>query len=578
MNRNLIDLLQLKTNYPRLTQRELSDKLGMSLGKTNHVLNQLKQTGVVDEQFSLTNAGQDYVSTHHPQQAVILAAGFGMRMVPINTEEPKGLLEVNQEPLIERLIKQLQARDIQTIYIVVGFMKEHYEYLIDKYNVKLIVNPYYHEWNNIYSLYLAKDHLTNSYVVPCDIWFRDNPFSKVEDLPWYMFSNQQNAVSQWRITNRGTIKHVNRDGNRMVGLAYLDESAGDRVKQELTNRVTHHLRLDEFWESLLIHGDHFALSSYLIKDQQFAEINSYEELRDLDSNSNHLKNDAIQAVVDTLGVQDTDIHNIRVLKKGMTNRSFIFDCRNHQYIMRIPGAGTKELINRRHEYDVYQAIKNLPYVEQTLYLNPENGYKLTKFIQHSHNCDPNNWEEVKRSMQLLHKMHASHLKVDHTFDLQAQVNMYEGLRKTASAYRDYPEVKQRINQLLSYVDKLDKDWTLCHIDANADNFVFDQNENVFLIDWEYAGMQDPDVDVAMFAIYSMYNAEQIDRLIDIYCDYSSDEQRKAKIYAYIAICGLLWSNWCEYKQSLGLDFGEYSLAQYRYAKEYSKKVLKYLKG
>ena len=210
MNRNLIDLLQLKTNYPRLTQRELSDKLGMSLGKTNHVLNQLKQTGVVDEQFSLTNAGQDYVSTHHPQQAVILAAGFGMRMVPINTEEPKGLLEVNQEPLIERLIKQLQARDIQTIYIVVGFMKEHYEYLIDKYNVKLIVNPYYHEWNNIYSLYLAKDHLTNSYVVPCDIWFRDNPFSKVEDLPWYMFSNQQNAVSQWRITNRGTSKHVNR--------------------------------------------------------------------------------------------------------------------------------------------------------------------------------------------------------------------------------------------------------------------------------------------------------------------------------------------------------------------------------
>ena len=518
--------MQLKLRNPDITQRELAKELGMSLGKTNHVLNELKQTGLVDAQFALTSTGREYITSHHPQQAVILAAGFGMRMVPINTEEPKGLLEVNQEPLIERLIKQLHSKNIRKIYIVVGFMKEHYEYLIDKYDVQLIVNPHYHEWNNIYSLYLAKEHLNNSYVVPCDIWLKNNPFSEVEDQPWYMFSDHQHEDSHWKVTNRGTIKYVGAGGNKMVGIAYLNAETGNRVKQELDKRISQQSRLDEFWESLLIGGDRFKLNSYLIKDNQFAEINSYEELRNLDSNSDHLRNDAIQAIVNTLGVKNTVIHDIRVLKKGMTNRSFIFDCQGDQYIMRIPGAGTKELINRQQEYDVYQVIKDLPYVEQTLYLNPENGYKLTKFIKHSHNCDPNNWKEVQQSMRLLNKMHASHLKVDHTFDLRAQINMYEKLRKAPSAYRDYAGVKRRIDQLLNYVDQLDKDWTLCHIDANADNFVFDRNGNEFLIDWEYAGMQDPDVDVAMFAIYSMYNQEQIDHLIDIYFGKSTSQQNK----------------------------------------------------
>ena len=43
---------------------------------------------------------------------------------------------------------------------------------------------------------------------------------------------------------------------------------------------------------------------------------------------------------------------------------------------------------------------------------------------------------------------------------------------------------------------------------------------------------------------------------------------RTKIYIYIAMCGLLWSNWCEYKRKLGVEFGEYSLRQYRFAKDF----------
>lgn len=102
-------------------------------------------------------------------------------------------------------------------------------------------------------------------------------------------------------------------------------------------------------------------------------------------------------------------------------------------------------------------------------------------------------------------------------------------------------------------------------------------EEIRLIDWEYAGMQDPHVDVAMFCIYSLYNKRQVDRLIAAYFTEGCSDETRIKIYCYIAACGLLWSNWCEYKRNLGVEFGEYSLRQYRYAKDYYRIVQEELK-
>ena len=87
-------------------------------------------------------------------------------------------------------------------------------------------------------------------------------------------------------------------------------------------------------------------------------------------------------------------------------------------------------------------------------------------------------------------------------------------------------------------------------------------------------MQDPHVDIAMFCIYSLYNKRQCDRLIDIYFKNACNSTTRAKIYCYIAMCGLLWSNWCEFKAKLGVEFGEYSLRQYRYAKDYYRFAVK----
>ena len=167
------------------------------------------------------------------------------------------------------------------------------------------------------------------------------------------------------------------------------------------------------------------------------------------------------------------------------------------------------------------------------------------------------------------------LKVNHEFDIYKLINFYEKLwNKKTSDYGDYKETKEKVFSLQDYIKKNVKNKCLTHIDAVPDNFLLYTDEKgkekVRLIDFEYSGMQDPHVDIAMFCIYSLYNRKQIDHLIDIYFENKCTIKNRIKIYCYIAACGLLWSNWCEYKKMLGVEFGEYSLAQYRYAKEYYK--------
>ena len=575
MNRDKYKILKVLITEDVIDQRKISQLTKLSLGKINNLLKELNKEKYISSNYALTSSGKEYVKSHHPQQATILAAGYGLRMVPINTEEPKGLLEVHGEPLIERIIKQLHEVGITDIKIVVGFMKEHYEYLINEYDVDLIVNQYYSTRGNVYSLYLAKDRLANGYIIPCDIWFKDNPFSTLEDPSWYLFSDKMTSHSHWQVSKSAKIKYTKNSGNRMIGIAYLNEYDARKLNDRLS-RMIDAKRYDSFWEDALANKKQFLINGRIIPNSEHAEINSYEELLELDSNSSHLQNEAIQIIEDTLNVNKSDISNIHTLKKGMTNRSFIFTVKDKRYIMRIPGEGTDNLINRQEEYDVYQQIKGEPYTENILYLNPQNGYKLSEFLENTRNSEADDWEDVIKSMDLLRKFHQEKLQVNHQFDIWKQIEFYENLRDTPSAYKDFLITKENVLNLKQFIQDNIHQWSLCHIDANADNFLINQQGKIFLIDWEYAGMQDPDLDIAMYAIYAGYNKQQFDKLIDIYYQDKCDKIIRYKIYAYAAVGGLLWSNWCEYKQSLGLDFGEYSLSQYRYAKEYSKLVLNYL--
>jgi CTP:phosphocholine cytidylyltransferase-like protein/thiamine kinase-like enzyme len=565
MNLQESDILRTLLYEPFINQRILAETSRHSLAVVNRSLKRLMDDGYLDERARLTEKAKEEIKEKAPRNAIILAAGFGMRMVPINLTTPKALLEVNEEKLIDRIIAQLNDAGVIDITVVVGFMKESFEYLIDEKGVELVVNEEYAEKNNLHSLALVADRIHNTYIVPCDIWCDRNPFNSTELYSWYMVSDLVDEESSVRVNRKMELVTIpEKDaGNAMIGIAYLLEPEAAIIRERL-KQLDDNKHAEDFWEKTLYRKDRMIVQARVARSSDVIEINTYEQLRDLDFDSNHLKSDAIHAIAAALGCKDTDVTDIRVLKQGMTNRSFQFRANGENYIMRIPGEGTDRLINRKEEAEVFRTISGLGLCDDPVYINPENGYKITKYLDGIRRCDAESVPDLKRCMEKLKAFHEMKLRVDHTFDIFGQIERYETLWEgSPSVYKDYRKTKANVLSLRPFIDGLKKGWCLTHIDAVPDNFLFytpdgTTKEQLQLIDWEYSGMQDPHVDIAMFCIYSLYSKRQCDRLIDIYFDGA----------CYIAVCGLLWSNWCEYKRKLSVEFGEYSLCQYRFAKDY----------
>ena len=580
MNRHEADILTELARERCQSQRELAERTGLALGAVNRELRSLRAQGLVGEELQLHQEARELLNAARPKRAILLAAGPGMRMVPINRQTPKPLLVVHGEVLIGRLIRQLREVGVEQICVVTGFLQEQFEYLIDDFGVDLIVNPEYAVRNNLYSLHLAARYLEDAYIVPCDLWCRDNPFRCWELYSWYLAGREEDPESALRLNRRMELVPTvgGESGSRLYGIAYLRRTEAEEIRRRVEEMCLDRGNDELFWEAAM-EGMQRRITARIAPSEAVVEINTYEQLRELDANSNQLHSDALETIAAALHAGVEEIRDIRVLKKGMTNRSFLFSCKGQRYIMRIPGEGTDRLINRRQEAQVYDAIAGKGLCDDPVYLNPENGYKITRFLEGVRCCDAENEADLRLCMEKLRAFHEMQLQVPHSFDLFGQINFYESLWNGApSAYRDYEATKAGVLSLRPYIEAHRERLCLTHIDAVPDNFLFAEGaegkEQLQLTDWEYAGMQDPHVDIAMFCIYSLYDRSRADRLIDMYFMGACPRETRWKIYCYIAVCGLLWSNWCEYKRSLGVEFGEYSLRQYRYAKDFTRLVQK----
>lgn len=584
MNATDLDFLTDMAGRDGMNQRELAEKAGCSLGRVNKALQALRGEGYIDAGYRLTRKAEALLEENRPRRAVILAAGFGLRMIPINRETPKALLNVRGEVLIERQIRQLKEAGVEEIAVIVGFLKERFEYLMDDFGVSLIVNPAYASANNLRSLALAEKKLDGCYIVPCDMYAEENPFRSLETHSWYMMADREDPESEMRVNRADEIVDVRKGetGQAMIGIAYVAPADAEGLRQRLREMAEDPEEQDSFWEEAIREGNHLRFPARTVPGGAVTEINTYEQLRELDSGSEHLQSRVLGIIAETFGTKPEEITNITMLKKGMTNRSFLFSQGGKKYIMRIPGEGTDQLIDRKKEAASYEVIRKEDLCDRILYLNPENGYKITEYEEGARVCDPENPEDIRKCMAVLRAFHDRALQVGHTFDIFGQTDFYESLWEgNPSVFRDYGETKRKVFALRPFLEKYSRPRRLTHIDAVPDNFLFctrPEGEKILLIDWEYSGMQDPDVDLAMFAIYALYSREQADALIDAYYPEGCRVEIRYKIYGYMAACGLLWSNWCEYKRLKGIEFGEYALRQYRYAKDYERLVQNWLDG
>ncbi len=595
---------------PRITQRELARELGVSLGTANCLMKECEEAGLIAADggdHRLTAQGAAYLEPYRVDGAVILAAGFGSRFVPLTFETPKGLLEVFGERMIERQIRQLYEAGITDVTIVVGYLKEKFEYLIDKFGVKLIYNPEYASKNNLASVHFAANAMKerNMYLLASDHWMRVNPFHEYECFSWYASAYMDGDTSEWcfALDKKGKVLDVTeggRDSWVMYGPAYLSREFLEKFLPVL--ELYYRLPGTEqyYWEHVYLEMLNGTAARRCGQERKTAdrrrgetpfsapelyanrlpadsvyEFENLEELRRFDPRyRDSSDNEALGLIARVFGIPESEILDIRCVKAGMTNQSFLFRVDGKSYICRIPGPGTGLLINRRQEADSFRAVQPLGISENVIYFDAETGYKISEYYEGSRNADPSSEEDMRRCMEVLRKLHHSGVRVNHDFDIRERIGFYEKLCLGLGEipFEDYKEVRAYMTELMDELDRFGRPKVLAHVDSVADNFIFLPDGQVKLIDLEYAGMCDPLIDVAMCAIYSYYNDEQLDRLIRLYLGRAPREEERTVIYSYVALGGFLWSLWTVYKHHLGQEFGEYSIIMYRYAKRFYRKI------
>ena len=292
MNKQECDILEALYAEPYINQRVLANLSGHSLGIVNRSLKQLLKEGYIDEDVQLTKKAQNEFLQKAPKRAVILAAGFGMRMVPINLESPKAFLQVNGEYLIERLIRQLHEVGIYEIYVVVGYLKEQFVKLEEKYpGVKLIENPYYDTCNNISSLYVAREHIENAIILDGDqIIYNPEILAPEFERSGYNSVWTDGETDEWLQTvENGIVTACSRTGGKggwqLYSISRWTAEDGKKLKRHLEIEFEQKKNRQIYWDdvAMFCYPEEYQLGIRPMNKDDIIEVDNLSELIDLDA-------------------------------------------------------------------------------------------------------------------------------------------------------------------------------------------------------------------------------------------------------------------------------------------------------
>lgn len=579
------EILQILYKFPKITQRQISKKLDISLGKINNIIKFLEKEAYIlqkenrNGEYKISIKGikflESYYKENHPEKAVILAAGKSNFF-----ETPNALVEVYNEKIIERSINLLLKKKIKKIYIVCGYKAELFSYLETKYSqVHIIYNNDYQEKGSFYSLLTLKDICQDDIILlDSDIIYEEKA------LDYILESNRVNAIlvsaekgyknESFIEEKNGKLWNISKDirelanySGEMLGISKLSKDLlKDIFNLPVENdKFSYEYAIKECGirnEIYTIHID-YLLWGEISNDENYKKVIDYlypaiikvENTNIIEAIQNYLKKE--------LNIKDEDIDKIEPLG-GMTNHNFKVELNGKRYVFRLPGEGCSCFVNRKNENQNVQLIQNLKIDAEIIHFNENSGVKIAKYIDRAETLNPITALKYKNKVAaILKKLHNSNLSFGNQFNVFNEIIKYElEIEKlTSRKYPNYEVVRKKVFDLKKILENTGVHLVSCHNDTVPENFII-SNGQMYLIDWEYSGMNEKEWDIGAFCLECNFSKQETKEFIDVYFEGKATKENKMKVLIYQICQDFLWSLWTILKEENGEDFGDYGKNRY----------------
>lgn len=230
---------------------------------------------------------------HLIKRAVIMAAGKGSRLDPLTRTTPKPLIRVNGTRLIDTAIRALRGNGIDEIYVVTGHLKECYAALPEEYpGLTLIENPYYDTCNNISSVFVAREHLSDTIIMDADFLIKNPAILRPEfDRSCYCAKLVEKPnPAEWMLTldEAGTVISCVTDGScgthQLYGISMWTAEDGARLGAQVEEQFLDIKRRDVYWDTLPIftYAGEYSLGVRVMGHDDITEIDTLEDLAKAD--------------------------------------------------------------------------------------------------------------------------------------------------------------------------------------------------------------------------------------------------------------------------------------------------------
>jgi thiamine kinase-like enzyme len=229
---------------------------------------------------------------------------------------------------------------------------------------------------------------------------------------------------------------------------------------------------------------------------------------------------------------------------GLTNMVY----RAGEACLRIPGKGTEEYINRANEAVAAREAASAGVSPEVLYADPASGLLVTRFIAGAETMTPEKFKarpgSPARAGQAFRKLHASGAVFPFRFELFAMIDDYLKVLSTKDVAlpAGYHDVVREADSVRAALAAHPAPLTACHCDPLCENFL-DTGERMWIVDWEYSGMNDPLWDLGDLSVEGRFDAAQDEEMMRAYFGGEAKPAERGRVVIYKAMCDLLWTLW-----------------------------------